>query len=228
MQPDFYSEEQLIVGEIFAHVGKPKKAQDNKVANDILKMLLLEKTTGKQYRKIIVVCDASEKKKLEGKSVLAESIRQFGIEILCVEIDTDMIQILNDRFGNIDNLEIINKDILKVDMEEYLKDSKVKIIANLPYYITSPIIFKLLEYRKNIESITIMIQKEVADRINAKPHSKDYGVLTINTNYIADVVKLFNVPNTSFIPAPNVTSAVIQITPNTEKEKTLGGDIKWH
>ena len=92
MQPDFYSEEHLIVGEIFAHIGKPKKAQDNKVANDILKMLLLEKTTGKQYRKLIVVCDTSEKKKLEGKSVLAESIRQFGIEILCVEIDSDMKQ----------------------------------------------------------------------------------------------------------------------------------------
>ena len=96
MQPDFYSEEQLIVGEIFAHIGKPKKAQDNKVANDILKMLLLEKTTGKQYRKIIVVCDTDEKKKLEGKSVLSESIRQFGIEILCVEIDTDMKQQIMD------------------------------------------------------------------------------------------------------------------------------------
>lgn len=96
MQPDFYSEEQLIVGEIFAHIGKPKKAQDNKVANDILKMLLLEKTTGKQYRKIIVVCDTTEKKKLEGKSVLAESIRQFGIEILYVEIDTNMKQQIMD------------------------------------------------------------------------------------------------------------------------------------
>ena len=96
MQPDFYSEEQLIVGEIFAHIGKPKKAQDNKVANDILKMLLLEKITGKQYRKIVVVCDTTEKKKLEGKSVLAESIRQFGIEILYVEIDTNMKQQIMD------------------------------------------------------------------------------------------------------------------------------------
>ncbi len=96
IQPDFYSKEHLIVGEIFAHIGKPKKAQDNKVANDILKMLLLEKTTGKQYRKIIVVCDTTEKKKLEGKSVLAESIRQFGIEILYVEIDTNMKQQIMD------------------------------------------------------------------------------------------------------------------------------------
>ena len=96
MQPDLYSEDKYIVGEIFAHIGKPKKAQDNKIANDILKMLLLEKITGKQYRKIIVVCDLSEKKKLEGQSVLAESIRQFGIEILYIEISEDIRnQILN-------------------------------------------------------------------------------------------------------------------------------------
>ena len=90
MQPDFYSSENYIVGEIFAHIGKPKKAQDNKIANDILKMLLLEKITGKQYRKIVVVCDLEEKKKLEGKSVLAESIRQFGIEVLYIEIGEDI------------------------------------------------------------------------------------------------------------------------------------------
>ena len=89
MQPDFYSEEHRIVGEIFAHIGKPKKAQDNKIANDILKMLLLEKITGKQYRKILVVCDAAEKKKLEGQSVLAESIRQFRIEVMHIEIDEE-------------------------------------------------------------------------------------------------------------------------------------------
>ena len=89
MQPDFYSAEDKVVGEIFAHIGKPKKAQSNKIANDILKMLLLEKTTGKHYRKIIVVCDIEEQKSLEGKSVLAESIRQFGIEILCIELDAE-------------------------------------------------------------------------------------------------------------------------------------------
>lgn len=90
IQPDFYSDERLIIGEIFAHIGKPKKAQDNKIANDILKMLLLEKITGQHYRKIIVVCDAAEKKKLEGLSALAESIRQFGVEILMVDIDADL------------------------------------------------------------------------------------------------------------------------------------------
>ena len=87
IQPDFYSEDNGVIGEIFAHIGKPKKAQDNKISNDILKMILLEKITGKRFRKIIVICDADEKNKLEGKSVLAESIRQFGIEIMCVEIE---------------------------------------------------------------------------------------------------------------------------------------------
>lgn len=90
IQPDFYSEESKIIGEIFAHIGKPKKAQDNKIANDVLKMLLLEKITGHQYRKMIVVCDAAEQKKLHGQSALAESIRQFGIEIMCIELDDDM------------------------------------------------------------------------------------------------------------------------------------------
>ncbi len=90
IQPDFYSEESCIVGEIFSHIGNPKKAQNNKIANDILKMLLLEKVTGKEYRKIIAVCDDIEWKKLNGKSVLAETIRQFGIEIVIIEIEDEM------------------------------------------------------------------------------------------------------------------------------------------
>ena len=90
MQPDFYSETGCVVGEIFAHIGKPKKAQDNKIANDILKMLLLEKVKGKRYRKILVVCDEAELKKLTGLSVLAESIRQFDIEVMYVEVDENL------------------------------------------------------------------------------------------------------------------------------------------
>ena len=90
IQPDFYSEDYCIVGEIFSHIGKPKKAQNNKIANDVMKMLLLEKITEKTYRKIIVVCDEIELEKLNGKSVLAETIRQFGIEIIYIEIEDEM------------------------------------------------------------------------------------------------------------------------------------------
>lgn len=92
IQPDFYSAQDLIIGEIFSHIGKPKKAQDNKIANDILKMLLLEKISGRSYRKMIVVCDLAEEKKLNGASVLGESIRQFGIEVLYIEIDEALRQ----------------------------------------------------------------------------------------------------------------------------------------
>lgn len=89
IQPDFYSEDPWIVGEIFAHIGKPKKAQDNKIANDILKMLLLEKVTGRTFRKILVVCDQKQKEKLKGRSALALSIEAFGIEIMDVDLDNN-------------------------------------------------------------------------------------------------------------------------------------------
>lgn len=87
IQPDFYSEESNLIGEIFAHIGKPKKGQDNKIANDILKMLLFEKIKEKKFRKIIVVCDDAEYKKLKGQSALAESIRQFDVEIVFIELE---------------------------------------------------------------------------------------------------------------------------------------------
>lgn len=159
-----------------------------------------------------------------GLGNLTHYILQTGAKVIAFEIDNDMIDILNDRFNGNEKLQIQNLDILKANLNEYKKDVKgnIRVIANLPYYITTPIIFKLLGYKEKIASITVMVQKEVADRIASKPGSKEYGVLTINTNYQADVEKLFNVPNTSFIPAPNVTSAVIKITPNKEKEISLG------
>lgn len=159
-----------------------------------------------------------------GLGNLTYYILETGAKVIAFEIDNDMIDILNDRFDGNDRLEIKNMDILKANLNEYISETKgnIRVIANLPYYITTPIIFKLLEYKEKIDSITVMVQKEVADRIASKPGSKEYGVLTINTNYRADVEKIFNVPNISFIPAPNVTSAVIKITPNKEKEEALG------
>jgi len=159
-----------------------------------------------------------------GLGNLTAYILETGAKVIAFEIDNDMIDILNARFNGNEKLEIQNIDILKVDLNDYIKEVKgnVRVIANLPYYITTPIIFKLLEYKDKIASITVMVQKEVADRIASEPGSKEYGILTINTNYQADVEKLFNVPNTSFIPAPSVISSVIKITPNKEKERALG------
>lgn len=90
MQPDFYSKEEGIIGEIFVHIGAPKKAQDNKIANDVLKMLLLEKIEGREYKKIIVVCDEQEEKKLIGTSILAECIDKFGVEVKKIDIEDDL------------------------------------------------------------------------------------------------------------------------------------------
>lgn len=142
-------------------------------------------------------------------------------KVIAFEIDKDMIEILNNRFAGLSNLMVVNEDIMKVNLNEYTKDSKIKIIANLPYYITSPILFKLLEHKEGITDIVIMVQKEVAQRLIAKPKSKDYGVLTVNTNYISNIQKITDVPNSSFIPAPNVTSAVVKLQIDVSKAVDL-------
>lgn len=159
-----------------------------------------------------------------GLGNLTEYILETKAETIAFEIDGDMIEVLKNRFAT-NSLTIYNQDILKTDLTTIMDEHKgknIRIIANLPYYITTPILFKLLEYADRIESITVMVQKEVADRITASPHSKNYGVLTIMTNYMADTQKLFDVPNTAFIPAPNVTSSVLIIRPNITKPKMLG------
>lgn len=160
-----------------------------------------------------------------GLGNLTEYILGAGAKVIAFEIDDDMISILEKRFEKNENILIKEQDILAANLREILLEQKVKgkikVIANLPYYITTPIIYKLLENTELIESITIMVQKEVAQRLVATPHSKEYGILTITTSYKADIEGLFDVPNTCFIPSPNVTSSVIKITPNRNKNKEL-------
>ena len=134
-----------------------------------------------------------------------------------------MIKILNDRFSKYDNFEIINADVLKVNLNEVIAENKkngkiknVKVVANLPYYITTPIIMKLLEEKLDIESITVMIQKEVADRLIEIPGGKNTGAITYTVYYYCESEKIMEVPNSSFIPEPEVTSEVIKM--NLRKE----------
>ena len=129
-----------------------------------------------------------------------------------------MINILKDRFRLYDNFEIINQDVLKVDLKELIKREKenskiknVKVVANLPYYITTPIIMKLLEEQLDLESITVMVQKEVGDRLIAIPGKKETGAITYTVYYYAESEKILEVPNSSFIPEPEVTSEVIKL-----------------
>lgn len=158
-----------------------------------------------------------------GLGNLTEYILKDAGYVVAVEIDKNMLEILNNRFFNINNLEIINDDILKVNIDDLIKKiedktqmsfKNVKVIANLPYYITTPIIFKLLENSNRISDITVMVQKEVAERMNATSKSKDYGILTIMVDYYSTADILITVPNSSFIPAPEVTSSVISLKKN--------------
>ncbi len=171
-----------------------------------------------------------------GLGTLTKHLLEKAGKVICIELDKRMISVLEGRFANCDNLEIVFGDILKIDLKQLIENNsqfeKVKIVANLPYYITSPIIMKLLEERLNIDTITIMIQKEVADRIVADPGNKDFGVLTLSTSYYAKARSLLQVTRDKFIPAPNVDSTVILLEVYKDKvydvkdEKLLFSVIK--
>lgn len=153
-----------------------------------------------------------------GIGTLTEKLIQTGANVIGFEIDKDMIDILNDRFSKVSNFRLVMEDILKVDINKYIdgikSEGNIKVVANLPYYITTPIIFRLLESVSRVEEIIVMVQNEVADRIASKEKSKNYGILTVNVNYYGEPEKLFEVPRESFIPSPNVTSAIIKIKRN--------------
>ena len=164
-----------------------------------------------------------------GLGTLTKRLLEEAGKVLCVELDKKMINILQDRFSENDKFEVINEDILKVDLNQIIKENKkdnniknVKIVANLPYYITTPIIMKLLEEKLEIESITVMIQKEVADRLIEIPGGKNTGAITYTVYYYCESEKIMEVPNSSFIPEPEVTSEVIKMnlrkTPAVELE----------
>ena len=137
-------------------------------------------------------------------------------EVTAVEIDRALIPILEDTLKEYDNVSIINEDILKVDIAALAKEKNggrpIKVVANLPYYITTPIIMGLFESHVPLESITVMVQKEVADRMQVGPGTKDYGALSLAVQYYAEPYIVANVPPNCFIPRPNVGSAVIRLT----------------
>ena len=143
---------------------------------------------------------------------LAESARH----VIAVEIDQNLIPILKDTLSAYENVTVINKDILKVDIQalaqEYNGGRPIKVVANLPYYITTPIIMGLFESNVPIDNITVMVQKEVADRMQVGPGTKDYGALSLAVQYYAEPYIVANVPPNCFMPRPNVGSAVIRLT----------------
>lgn len=152
-----------------------------------------------------------------GLGTLTKLLLEKANKVICIELDKKMVKVLKDRFIAYNNLEIINEDILKIDLKNLIKSKKVdgiksvKIVANLPYYITTPIIMMLIENELDIESITVMIQKEVAERLIATPGSKLTGAITYTIYYYCEAKKIREVENISFLPAPEVTSEVINL-----------------
>ena len=150
-----------------------------------------------------------------GIGTLSQTLPKDAYKIVAVEIDTTLVPILGELLSDFDNIEIINEDILKVDVNaiaEKYPDKKIKMVANLPYYITTPIIMNVLENHIPVESITVMIQKEVAYRMKAQPSTKDYGSLSLAVQYYCEPYLVANVPQNCFMPRPNVDSAVIKLT----------------
>lgn len=151
-----------------------------------------------------------------GIGTMTQYLAEKAREVTAVEIDKALIPILNDTLSAYDNVTVINEDILKVDINQLIQERNggraIKVIANLPYYITTPIIMGLFESGAPLDSITVMVQKEVADRMQVGPGTKDYGALSLAVQYYAKPEVMLQVPPSCFMPRPNVGSAVIKLS----------------
>ena len=156
-----------------------------------------------------------------GIGTMTQYLAEAAREVVAVEIDTKLIPILQDTLKEYDNVTVLNEDILKVDIRKIAEEKNggkpIKVVANLPYYITTPIIMGLFESEVPLDSITVMVQKEVADRMQVGPGTKDYGGLSLAVQYYAEPYIVANVPPNCFIPRPAVGSAVIRLTRYQEK-----------
>ena len=154
-----------------------------------------------------------------GLGSLTKLLLEKAKKVICIELDKKMVKLLKERFVAYNNFEIINEDVLRINLNELIKEEKendvsienVRVVANLPYYITTPIIMKLVENELNLQSITVMIQKEVAERLIAIPGTKETGAITYTMYYYCKSEKIREVDNTSFLPEPEVTSEVINL-----------------
>ena len=164
-----------------------------------------------------------------GIGVLTAEAAQQAAKVVAIEIDSKLIPILDETLAEYDNVEVINQDILKTDLNGIIDEQRakgsfsgdVKIIGNLPYYITTPIIMHILENSIRAESITVMMQKEVADRIKASPGNKTYGAISAAVQYYCEVEQVVSVPKEVFVPRPKVDSAVLKLTIRDKKPVDL-------
>lgn len=163
-----------------------------------------------------------------GIGTLTKEMGRTAEKVVAIEIDKTLIPILEETLADFPNIEVINQDILKVDVQELVKEKlnggPVKLIANLPYYITTPIVMKFLEEDIPVTDIVVMVQKEVADRMNAQPNSKDYGALSVAVQYYCDTEIVAKAPRHMFMPQPNVDSTVIGLHVREERKYNVDNE----
>ena len=163
-----------------------------------------------------------------GIGTLTREMGKVAENVVAIEIDKTLIPILKETLADLDNVEVVNEDILKVDVQglinEKLNGGPVKLAANLPYYITTPIVMKFLEEDIPVTDIVVMVQKEVADRMNAKPSTKDYGALSVAVQYYCDTEIVAKAPRHMFVPQPNVDSIVIGLHVRDEKKYVVDNE----
>lgn len=163
-----------------------------------------------------------------GIRTLTREMGKVAENVVAIEIDKTLIPILKETLADLDNVEVVNEDILKVDVQglinEKLNGGPVKLVANLPYYITTPIVMKFLEEDIPVTDIVVMVQKEVADRMNAKPSTKDYGALSVAVQYYCDTEIVAKAPRHMFVPQPNVDSIVIGLHVRDEKKYVVDNE----
>lgn len=175
---------------------------DKNIIDNIIRLSLVDKNT--------MVIEIGP-----GAGSLTTALASSSKNVLCYEIDDSLKDVLSDSLNDYDNVDVIYQDFLKANVNEKLKEytyNKLYVIANLPYYITTPIITKIIENKLNVDKIVIMVQKEVGDRLKAQPGSKDYNSLSIYISYYFNVKKLMDVSRNVFLPKPNVDSIVIELS----------------
>ena len=188
---------------------------DKNIIDNIIKFSLVDKDT--------MVIEIGP-----GAGSLTTALAASSKSVLCYEIDDSLKDVLSDSLKNFDNVDIIYQDFLKSNVSETLKKynyNKLYVIANLPYYITTPIITKIIEDKLNVDKIVIMVQKEVGDRLKAQPGSKDYNSLSIYISYYFNVKKLMDVSRNVFLPKPNVDSIVIELSKKENKYKLKNENV---
>lgn len=188
---------------------------DKNIIDNIIKFSLVDKDT--------MVIEIGP-----GAGSLTTALAASSKSVLCYEIDDSLKDVLSDSLKNFDNVDIIYQDFLKANVSETLKKNnydKLYVIANLPYYITTPIITKIIEDKLNVDKIVIMVQKEVGDRLKAQPGSKDYNSLSIYISYYFNVKKLMDVSRNVFLPKPNVDSIVIELSKKENKYKLKNENV---